>query len=65
MVYLLLFGIFSVPAQQTTVDYNAKYAFPFSFGGEYSSYSPVSFFGTDYGYDFDVIDFAVTLRMPL
>lgn len=65
VVFLLLSGAASLAAQQTTVDYNAKYAFPFSFGAEYSSYSPVTFLQTDYGYDYDVIDFAAAFRMPL
>lgn len=64
VVYLAAFGAVDVSAQQTAVDFNEKYNFPFSFGVEYSSYSPVSFLDTDYGYDFDVIDFALALRLP-
>ncbi|MBN2049923.1 MAG: tetratricopeptide repeat protein [Spirochaetales bacterium] len=70
-----LFGVFAVcfaflflpglSAQQSTVDFNEKYNFPFSFGALYSMQSPVSWLGTDYGYDFDTIDFGMAMRMPL
>ena len=65
VLYLLLFSALFLPAQQTTIDFNEKYNFPFSLGLEYSIYSPVSFFGTDYGAEFDTINFALAMRAPL
>ncbi len=48
-----------------TVNLNNKYRYPFSFGFDYTSFSPMALGGTNYGGEFTLTDLALTGRLPL
>jgi|GEM_PF-389075 len=64
-VLLLLMAVFPLSAQSRTINLNEMYAYPFAFGVNVTSLSPVSALGTDYGFEFDVNDISAFARVPL
>lgn len=66
-IFFFLSICFVLPGwgQAAEINLNEKYAFPFAFGFNVGSYSPVVAVGTDFGYEFDVNDLSASFRYPI
>ena len=64
---LAAFAVLSLRAQQadSRINYNTAYRYPFSIGMEIQFVEPLTFFGTQFGGTFDLLDIAAVSRFPI
>jgi len=60
-LFILTFATIQVYSQETEIDYNSYYRFPFSVGVEYQGLSPFA----DYGSSYNIYEIAAYLRWPI